>query len=355
MPSTYTSRIRLEKQADGENPNSWGLIVNQNVIDLVDEAIGGYAVVSVSSVPVSLTTANGATDQSRQASLEFAGILSAVVTITIPSQEKTYFIRDNTTQISATNFAVEMKTAGGTGVRVNNGTNIFVACDGTDIYKLESATSVSTFTANTLNATQITATSVATSVLNVSATASITTLVNTSITTSVVSATQMFATSVATSVITGATATFSGTVSAAYFDGDGSNLTNLPGGSITLTNASQFSSDGGAVTKNAVQSFAKMWCNFNGQGTPAFRDSFNGSSITDNGTGDYGINMTSAMSNTDYSSHATSAFDSGAQIGNGVGEVCAPNSTTKVEYGSGNTAGAYDQLINQCAVFGDLA
>ena len=37
--STFTSRIRLEKQEDGANPNSWGLILNQNVIDLVDDAI----------------------------------------------------------------------------------------------------------------------------------------------------------------------------------------------------------------------------------------------------------------------------------------------------------------------------
>jgi len=345
MASTYTSRIRLEKQADGENPNSWGLIMNQNVIDLVDEAVAGYAVVSVSSVAVSLTAANGATDESRNASLEIAGTLTADVTITIPSQEKTYFINDNTTG----SFVVYMKTAAGAAVQVNPGSNIFLACDGTDIHKLESPTSVASFTVNSLAAT-----SIATSVLDVSATASITTLTNTSITTSVVSATQLFAVSVATSVITGDSATFTGTVSAAYFDGDGSNLTNI-GGSVTLTNASQFSSDGGAVTKNAVQSFAKAWCNFNGQGTPGFRDSFNGSSITDNGTGDYGFNMTSAMSNANYSSHATSAFDSGAQIGNGVGEVCAPNSTTKVEYGSGNTTGAYDQLINQCAVFGDLA
>jgi len=267
------------------------------------------------------------------------------VTITIPSQEKTYFINDNTTG----SFVVYMKTAAGAAVQVNPGSNIFLACDGTDIHKLESPTSVASFTVNSLAAT-----SIATSVLDVSATASITTLTNTSITTSVVSATQLFAVSVATSVITGDSATFTGTVSAAYFDGDGSNLTNI-GGSVTLTNASQFSSDGGAVTKNAVQSFAKAWCNFNGQGTPGFRDSFNGSSITDNGTGDYGFNMTSAMSNANYSSHATSAFDIHAQIGNGVGEVCAPNSTTKVEYGSGNTTGAYDQLINQCAVFGDLA
>ena len=39
MPSTYTTRIRIEKQADGENPNSWGDILNQNVIDLVDDAV----------------------------------------------------------------------------------------------------------------------------------------------------------------------------------------------------------------------------------------------------------------------------------------------------------------------------
>ena len=29
MASTYTTRIRLEKQGDGENPNSWGDILNQ--------------------------------------------------------------------------------------------------------------------------------------------------------------------------------------------------------------------------------------------------------------------------------------------------------------------------------------
>ena len=34
MASTYTTRIRLEKQGDGENPNSWGAILNQNVIEL---------------------------------------------------------------------------------------------------------------------------------------------------------------------------------------------------------------------------------------------------------------------------------------------------------------------------------
>jgi hypothetical protein len=40
---------------------------------------------------------------------------------------------------------------------------------------------------------------------------------------------------------------------------------------------------------------AKAWVNFNGTGTVAIRASFNVSSITDNGTGDYTVNFTTAM------------------------------------------------------------
>ena len=39
MASTFTSRIRLNKQGDGDNPNSWGVVLNDGVISLVDDAI----------------------------------------------------------------------------------------------------------------------------------------------------------------------------------------------------------------------------------------------------------------------------------------------------------------------------
>ena len=157
MASTYTTRLRLEKQGDGENPNSWGLRLNQNVIDLVDQAVGGYAVVSVSSVAVTLTEVNGSTDQSRNASLEFAGTLTADVTVLVPEVEKLYFIRENTTG----SFGVKLKTNTGSAISLQQSTNILVACDGTELYKLEAPTSVSAFTINTL-----TATSIDTSVIN---------------------------------------------------------------------------------------------------------------------------------------------------------------------------------------------
>ena len=38
MPSTYTTRLRLEKQADGENIGTWGDVLNEQLIDLLDDA-----------------------------------------------------------------------------------------------------------------------------------------------------------------------------------------------------------------------------------------------------------------------------------------------------------------------------
>lgn len=199
MSSTYTSRIRLEKQGDGENPNSWGTILNQNVIDLIDDAIAGYEVVSVSSTGITLTSNNGTADQSRNAALEFAGTLTANVTITIPSEEKVYFIRENTTG----SFAVQMKTASGSAISLTQAVNTLVACDGTEIYQLDVPTSVSVFTANTLTATSITASVVsATNILATDITA-------VSVNSSVVSTTDLVVDNTAAFT---STATFSGPV-----------------------------------------------------------------------------------------------------------------------------------------------
>ena len=55
----------------------------------------------------------------------------------------------------------------------------------------------------------------------------------------------------------------------------------------------------------------RAWVNFNGTGTVAIRASGNVSSITDNGTGDYTVNFTTAMVDTSY------AFSFGAGSGNG--------------------------------------
>jgi hypothetical protein len=50
-----------------------------------------------------------------------------------------------------------------------------------------------------------------------------------------------------------------------------------------------------------IGTFCRAWVNFNGTGTVAIRASFNVTSITDNGTGDYTVNFTTAMADANYS------------------------------------------------------
>lgn len=54
-----------------------------------------------------------------------------------------------------------------------------------------------------------------------------------------------------------------------------------------------------------VDGSAKAWVNFNGTGTVAIRAAFNVTSITDNGSGDYTVNFTTAMADANYAVLAT--------------------------------------------------
>jgi hypothetical protein len=58
----------------------------------------------------------------------------------------------------------------------------------------------------------------------------------------------------------------------------------------------------------------RAWVNFNGTGTVAIRASGNVSSITDNGTGDYTVNFTSAMSDANYSAPCSSSEPSNVSL-----------------------------------------
>jgi len=83
-----------------------------------------------------------------------------------------------------------------------------------------------------------------------------------------------------------------------------------------------------------IGTLCRAWVNFNGTGTVAIRASFNVSSITDNGTGDYTVNFTNAMPDTNY---ATSA--SCRTTGVLVISASRPNSTSAAGVLSSNAAG----------------
>ena len=138
MASTYTTNLRLTKQGDGDNPNSWGQILNDGVISLADEAIAGYTTVSIgSAATVNLTANDGADDQARSAFLEIKGSIGTVATsifLVVPSNTKSYSIL-NKVSANADSNVVMMRVAGNTGVTLGRSSTTFqhIVCDGTSV------------------------------------------------------------------------------------------------------------------------------------------------------------------------------------------------------------------------------
>lgn len=95
---------------------------------------------------------------------------------------------------------------------------------------------------------------------------------------------------------------------------------------------------------------AQAWVNFNGTGTVAIRGSKNVSSITDNGTGDYTVNFTTAMADANYSALMTNARSAGVVAG--INDTAAAPTTTALRLYAQNLAGAAtDSPYVNCAVF----
>ena len=67
----------------------------------------------------------------------------------------------------------------------------------------------------------------------------------------------------------------------------------------------------GSLEGSAPAYACRAWVNFNGTGTVTIRASGNVSSITDNGTGDYTVNFTTAMPDANYCGTVT-AFRAGS-------------------------------------------
>ena len=109
-------------------------------------------------------------------------------------------------------------------------------------------------------------------------------------------------------------------------------------------------------TATVVNGSAKAWMNLNGTGTIAIRDSFNVSSVTDNGSGAYTQNFTNALLNGNYSTSVTGTHDGGSYVSWGAVANDTPPSTTAFRGDYLNNAGTLtDVSFAQTSSFGDLA
>jgi hypothetical protein len=110
----------------------------------------------------------------------------------------------------------------------------------------------------------------------------------------------------------------------------------------------QFDSSGNFKFNSGYGSVAtaygcRAWVNFDGTGTPAIRASGNVSSITDNGTGDYTINFTTAMPDTNYSVSGTSGILIGSYASScGIKDNSTPTTTSFILQVNQHNVGARD-------------
>jgi len=128
----------------------------------------------------------------------------------------------------------------------------------------------------------------------------------------------------------------------------------------TIVNADINASAGITLAKLSGVNDAKAWVNFNGTGTPAIRASFNVSSITDNGTGDYTVNFTTALTDANYQvSMSSVGFNSTnftvlAYIKAGATSTVSELKTTtqlKVAYASPSTNSYFDCAEMNVSIF----
>ena len=74
----------------------------------------------------------------------------------------------------------------------------------------------------------------------------------------------------------------------------------LPDGCIATDDLANNAVTTAKLGSGEASGLAKAWVNFNGTGVVAIRASYNVSSITDNGVGDYTVNFTTAMVDANY-------------------------------------------------------
>ena len=83
----------------------------------------------------------------------------------------------------------------------------------------------------------------------------------------------------------------------------------------------------------------RAWVNFNGTGTVAIRGSGNVTSITDNGTGDYTINFTTAMPDANYCAVTTCSrtVEGGQQKVGNLAQITTSSYRFQTTNGNGGT------------------
>jgi hypothetical protein len=155
MASTFSTDLKLELMATGENAGTWGDKTNSN-LNLVQQAIAGFESVALTDGgTVTLEMTEATLSNARNMVLKFTGTLTTASTVTIPDTIEKFYIFDCSAVIGPTNLTI--KTVSGTGFTLN-AAKIFAAySDGTNLNEISLDTLGGTIAAADITGTIATA------------------------------------------------------------------------------------------------------------------------------------------------------------------------------------------------------
>ena len=208
MPSTYSSSLRLELQATGENANTWGVKTNNN-LNLLQQAIAGYVKITLvsASATYTLDIADASASDGRNAFIKLVGTVASAISVVVPDVAKGYWVKN-----SATGSALTFRTSSGTGFTLPSNEWVFAIADGASVVN---STPTSLVGYAKLASTQIfTGANTFTSVVNVQSNLSVTGNALVSGAATLASSVDIKgATSLASTLVANGNATFNGNVS----------------------------------------------------------------------------------------------------------------------------------------------
>ena len=132
MASSYSSDLKLELMATGENAGTWGDKTNTN-LNLIQQAVAGFEQVTLSSGgTLALVMSDGAASNARNMVIKFATASIAASTVcTIPDSIEKFYIFDATGLTNPTNLTI--KTASGSGFTLDQAKIYAAYSDGTNL------------------------------------------------------------------------------------------------------------------------------------------------------------------------------------------------------------------------------
>jgi hypothetical protein len=132
MASTYSTDLKLELMATGENAGTWGTKTNAN-LNLIQQAIAGYELITLTDgAATALVMNNASISNARNMVLKFATItLTSATTVTIPDSIEKFYIFDCSLITNPTNLTI--KTATGTGFTLDSNKIYAAYADGTNL------------------------------------------------------------------------------------------------------------------------------------------------------------------------------------------------------------------------------